>query len=74
MTAATNTAGAVTNAMNAADTGNRATTQEALPSIFQVQVIGYGMIQETKNDDKTKRHTDQMTSAQAEPSFAGFAQ
>ncbi|XHR27958.1 MAG: filamentous hemagglutinin family protein [Chthoniobacteraceae bacterium] len=72
MTAAANTSGAATNAMNAPDTGNGA-AQQALPSIFQVQVVGYGMKGDT-GDTNPGDGTTQVPGNDTEVIFAKLNQ
>lgn len=52
LTAASTAAGVATNAMNSVDTNRASATQEATPSVFQVQVIGYGMYDDSTTDAK----------------------
>ncbi len=72
MAAANNTAGAATNSMDTATQSSNAASQEAAPSVFDVQVVGYGMIEQTKNDESPKQDAIQSPQAYAEPSFNNF--
>ncbi len=71
LTAASTAAGVATNAMNSVDTNRASATQEATPSVFQVQVIGYGMYDDSTTD--AKRQSNNMVgpaTATAEVIFA----
>jgi len=75
ITMANNTSGAATSAAQAAESQNSNAAQPP-PSIFQVQVIGYGMFDDDSQDKKkdesqdAQTHTSQVPQGSAEVNFA----